>query len=1101
MNGMIAWFARNGVAANLMMAAIIGAGFYSLAYSIRFQAFPDIENRNITVSVPYRGSTPAEVEESIVIKIEEAVQDLDGIDRMVSTASQNSGSVTLELLDSADQQLLLDDIKNRVDSINTFPEEAERPIIRTSRFSERVINVVISGNFTEEELKTIGERVRDEITNLPEVTQAELKGVRPNEIGIEVDETTLLAYGMRMDDVVRAIRSFSLDLSAGSVRTSGGEILLRTRGQAYNSEEFGNVILKTREDGTRILLKDVAHINDGFDENVLYARFNGKRAVLVDVYRMGDQNSIEIGQAVKAYLERAPENLPAGVIVDYWQDRSQYIEERLGTLVDSAMFGGLLVLLVLTLFLRLSLALWVCLGIPISFLGAFAVMPHFGLSLNLITMFAFIMVLGIVVDDAIVTGENVFAHMQRGVSPARAAIEGTREVAVPVFFGVVTTMVAFYPLMILGGRRGDFFKQIPFIVIAVLFFSLVETKLILPAHLKHCKNIGRGKDNPSRRNPFVRFQRFFADGLERLARTAYQPLLNLCLAHKYLTVSLFSGLLIILIGFFVAGHLRFFPFPRTLDDDVSIRLRMPVGTPVEITEGHILRIERIVGQVRQEIIDEHGVDPVKDVLTTVGARSLGSLWGGGSQRGESELGEVVINLNKTEFPEIQLPSRDGESRPLNAPSLGALIQRRVGTIVGVEELEVDGYRGGGGRGTAIDIQLTGTDPERLDTFAEQIKEKLREYPGVSEIADSLEAGKDELQLQLKPEAAHLGITVNDLARQVRQAFFGAEAQRIQRGRDDIRVMVRYPKADRENLATLEAMRIRAPSGVEVPFSTVALVVNEKTLPSIRRIDRNRTLNATADVDDEVADLTGIRADLENNYLPGLLGRELAIGWSMEGNARDERETSEGLKRGLVAVLLIIYALLAIPFKSYLQPLVVMSAIPFGIIGAFLGHLIMGQIPNSPVTSLSFMSLFGMLALIGVVVNDSLVLVDYINRQRRAGVPLDEAVRTSGVARFRPILLTTLTTFAGLLPLMMEDNAQARFLVPMAVSLAWGVLFATLITLLLVPVNYLILEDLKAGFRKLFGLSEEDFQEDFATFGGELEPAAVNTELKQSRDPA
>ena len=1043
---MIEWFTRNGVAANLLMGLIVLMGAAALHSKLVLQIFPDFAPDTISVRVPYRGSTPAETEEAIVIRLEEAIQDLPGIKQMTSSASENAGSVRIEVAKGYDPREMVDDIKNRVDSISTFPVEAERPTVELPQRTDRVIAVVVSGDLTERDLKRLGQQVRDEIANLPVVSLVGLRAVRPYEVAIEVSENDLRKYNLTFDQVVQAVRNSSIDLSAGNIRTEGGEILLRTRGQAYRQEEFESIVLITRDDGTRLTLGEIAGVNDGFDEIPFFSRFNDQPAVIVDIFRVGDQNVLDIAASVRAYLDDARLRMPAGVELAFWQDRSKEIKGRLNTLVDSAITGGILVFLVLTLFLRFSLAIWVCLGIPVSFMGALAVLPYMGVTINMVSLFAFILVLGIVVDDAIVTGENIFTHMQRGSPPLEAAINGTREVAVPVTFGVLTTIVAFIPLTMVEGFRGAIWLQIPAVVIPVLIFSLIESKLVLPAHLKHLTRLGRG--HRENLNFLARFQRLFADGLEAFVRKTYQPVLRVALTHRYLTLAVFTAILIILIAVIIGGHLRFIYFPRVPSDQVTVRLTMPPGTPVEITGSHVDRMRTAAARLRQSLEEAHGAPIITNVLSSVGGHPFGSSWGGGGG-GSAELGEVVLEL---------VPAEERASG-ISSMEVAAALRREVGPIPGAEELSYAFARGGGGM--PIDIQLSGPSFAALEDAADQIKERLTRYPGVFDIADSFEGGKDELLLTLKPEAEHLGLTVSDLARQVRQAFFGAEAQRIQRDRDDIRVMIRYPLRERSSLASLESMRIRAPEGQEVPFSSVAEVRMGKSLPVIQRIDRNRTINVRADVDYEAADLQSIRRELAEDYLPGLLADYPATTFAMEGEAREQAESLGSLFNGMIFVLVLIYGMLAIPFKSYVQPFIVMSVIPFGLIGAILGHMILGY-------ELSIMSLFGCLALSGVVVNDSLVMVDYINRRRREGVSLEEAVSTAGMARFRPILLTSLTTFAGLTPLILEESRQARFLIPMAISLGFGVLFATFITLITVPANYLILEDIRRVARRLTG---------------------------------
>ncbi len=1039
MKSVIAWFAQNGVAANLLMALIVILGVNALVNKIPIEVFPDIETDIVTISVPYRGATPAEVEEAVVVRIEEAIQDLEGIKEIRSSASEGSGSVSVEVEKGYEPREMLEDLKNRIDAINTFPDETERPRIRLFQHRREVITVTVAGNLSEHELRRMGEQVRDEMANLPGITQVELGGIRSYEISIEVSEATLQQYGLGFDDISRAVSRSSIDLSAGSIKTTEGEILLRTKGQAYYREDFEKIVLLSTEDGAHITLGEVAKINDGFEEDPLIVRFNGKPAVVIGVYRVGAQNAITVADQIKEYIQKAQGRMPPGVELSFWRDRSKIIKARLATLLNSAMFGGILVFVVLTLFLHFSLSIWVCLGIPISFLGSIAMMPVMGVTINILSLFAFILVLGIVVDDAIVTGENVFRHMQAGEESLQAAIRGTQAVAIPVTFGILTTMAAFLPLTGIEGRRGQFIAQIPLIVIPVLFFSLVESKLILPAHLSHMKT-GRKR---SELNFLSRFQRRFADGLERFVIIYYRPMLERALRRRYLTLSIFLGSFIVTWGLVQSGNVQYIPFPRIQSERATARLLMPLGTPIEVTAPHINRMEKAARQLQDKYRDaETGHSVVEDILTTIGGT-------GATRGGRPHMGEVVFSITPPEERQIDITSRD----------LVNEWRKMIGVVPGAQE---QNFRAEIGRsGDPIDVQLTGPDFEILSLMADQIKEELTKYPGVFDIMDNFEDGKQEIKLAIKPEAENLGLTMSDLARQVRQAFYGDEAQRIPRGREEVRVMVRYTGEERRSLASLDTMRIRTPDGAEVPFSTVASATRGRGFSTIRRIDRNRTINVTGDVNKEWVDLDELRDKL-SVYLDYIVLDYPGVYWTFEGEAREQRDSASSFIGGMIFVAFTLYGLMAIPFRSYIQPLIVMSVIPFGLVGAVLGHILMGL-------NLSFFSIFGMLALAGVVVNDSLVMVHFVNQGRKKNLSLLTAVRSAGVVRFRAILLTSLTTFAGLLPLIFEKSTQAQFLIPMAVSLGFGILFATVITLFLVPINYLILEDFKFLFSKIYGL--------------------------------
>ncbi len=1061
MNGIIEWFTKNSVAANLLMVAIVALGVHSLLNRVVLQEFPDFPSRSITVSVPYPGSTPREVEQAIITRLEEELYDIEGIKEMTSRASSSSGTVTLEIEEGYSLAEAQDRIKNRVDSIRTFPVEAERPQVSMPERRERVITIVASGDLSEMELKRLGEQIRDEVTNIEGITIASLKATRPYEISVEVSEQTLREYGLTLDSLTSAIRAHSLDLSAGRIKSSSGDIMLRTSQQAYSKEEFEEVVVFTRADGTRITVGELAKVNDGFDETPINPRFNGQRSVAIDVYRVGQQNIIELGDKVKDYLKIKNEQLPDGITLDYWQDDSERIAERLSMLKGSAIFGYVLVVLVLSLFLRPSLAFWVSLGIPIAFSGAFFVLPMMGITLNLITLFAFILVLGIVVDDAIVTGENVYQRMQGGEDSLTATIKGTQEVAIPVIFGVLTTIAAFYPLVNMTGFRGNIFKQIPYVVIPVLLFSLIESKLILPAHLKHCRPINNL--NTAKKTFITRVQRGVANGLERFVDKIYRPSLDLCLKYRYAFMMLFLGVLGLFVARFIAGHLSYTTFPRIPRSTITTTLKMPVGTAFESTQAVVDKVEAAALQLKDDLKNKHGVDIVKNVFATAGGRPFSS-WR--ATAGIAEEGEIVVEMASIQESGVEVSSRE--------ISMG--LRRLIGPVPEAESLDIAFARGGG---DAVNVQLEGPRIEDLVEASKELQRKLATYDGLYDIEDTFQQATEELELELKPEAVHLGVTSRQLASQVRQAFYGTEAQRIQRGRDDIRVMVRYPEAQRKSIAALHNMKIRTQSGSEVPFEEVARVVPGKSLPSIQRFDRNRIIRVTAAGDENQTDEEGIQTDLEQNYLPDLVSKYSGMSFTLQGNAAQSRDNNKEFMKGVYLVLVVIYVLLAIPFRSYIQPLIVMTAIPFGVVGAIMGHDLMGFVYESilhrstnPVINVTMMSILGMLALSGVVVNDSLVMVDFINQRRKEGMGLAEAVRLAGVKRFRPILLTSLTTFVGLLPLMFESANSAQFLIPMAVSLGWGILFATFITLYFVPITNLVVNDIGNFLKWVYGKEPE-----------------------------
>ncbi len=1041
MNTAIAWFVKNRVTANLLMFVVVVAGLISLA-RIKLEVFPEFSSDMITVSVVYLGATPEEAEEGICLRIEEAIQDLEGIKKITGTAAEGIGSVTVEVRAGFDDRRLLDDIKSRVDGITTFPHETEKPVIQEVIRRRQVINVAISGDVDEKSLKAIGEKIRDEVTDLPEISQVDLTIARPYEISIEVSEVALQRFGLTFDEVVQAVRRTSMDLPGGSIKTSGGEISLRTKGQAYKGLEFEKLTLRSFPDGTRLYLGDVATVVDGFAETDQAARFDGQPAVLVQVYRVGNESALEIADAVKDYVAITQARLPEGVHITTWQDDSLILKARLSLLLRNGRAGFVLVFLALALFLRLRLAWWVVVGMLISFFGAFWLMPYYDVSINLISLFAFILVLGIVVDDAIVIGENIYSHIERGKSGVRAAIEGTQEVATPVIFAVLTTVAAFSPLLSVPGNMGKIMRIIPIIVIATLLFSLLESLFILPSHLSHLDIDRKSKPDMGLKKIFRNFQDKFAAATQFFVDTRYRSTLDYALRWRYTTISIAVATLILTIALATGGWLKFTFFPRVEADNVVAFLTLPEGTSADVTAKAVKRIEESAKRLQEELSDDRK-EVIKHVLASIGDqpfRKRQGAHGGPSVISSANIGEVNLQLTSA------------EDREITSSELARRWRQLTGPIPGAEELTFSSSLFSAGE--AVNVQMAGTNYDELQLAANELKSRLAEYPGVFDIMDSYRAGKMEMKLKIKPEAEALGLTLADLARQVRQAFYGDEAQRIQRGRDDIRVMVRYPEAERKSLSDLANMRIRLPGGEEIPFPAAAEVTEGRGFASISRSDRKRTISITADVDLSVANANEIVADVTANVLPGILTRYPSIKYSLEGEQSEQQESMAGLAKGFVFALLLIYVLLAIPFRSYLQPFIVMSSIPFGVVGAIWGHILMGM-------DLTFLSVFGIVALTGVVVNDSLVMVDFVNRAREKNTYLIDAIKDAGVARFRPILLTSVTTFAGLTPLLLEKSLQAQFLIPMAVSLAFGVIFSTFITLILVPTLYFVLEDVKA----------------------------------------
>ncbi|MEM9480783.1 MAG: efflux RND transporter permease subunit, partial [Verrucomicrobiota bacterium] len=876
MHGLISWFARNSVAANLLMVFIIIAGVQALrSGKIPIEFFPEYDPKEVVVSMNFRGASPAEVEEAVTSRIEEAINDIEGIAKIVSFSSEGRAYVVAEMVEGYDLRRLQDDIKARVDAINTFPPNTENLLVRLPQGESTAVTAILAGDLSERELRNLAEIVRDRINALPEISQVELAGVRSFEIGIEVPENTLQEYGLSLDDVANAIRRGSVDLPAGEIKTDGGQVLVRTKGQAYVREDFERITLRTSEDGTRLRIGDIANVNDGFEEERIIARFNGKPTAVINVFFSGDQSLLKIADTVRDFIEEAKSSMPPGVELTLWRDRSEVINARLQTLIDSAILGGLLVFCLLALFLRIELAFWVCVGIPVCFLGAIALMPTLGVTINIISLFAFILVLGIVVDDAIVTSENIYVHLRKAKDGTEAAIKGAQEVAIPVTFGILTTVAAFIPLLNISGRRGEIFYGIPAIVIPVLLFSLVESKLILPAHLRHIRT-NRNLEGTERRGfsrllrGLERLQQRVARGLEWCIANIYSPFLERVLQHRYTAAAVFVGLLVIVSTFITSHRIKYVPFPRVSSETVTVNLRLPLGTPFDVMAGHIDHVHTKALEMKDVLIDPNTKETiVENILVTKGARGLSRGEGGGA----SHIGEVSMRLIPPEARRWQKNTQD----------IVKEWRMKIGPIPGAEQL---GFKAEIGRGgDPIEVQLESEDFNLLEEAADELKEFLAEFNGVFDIKDDFELGKEEIQLKIKPEAEHLGLTLNDLARQARQAFFGEEAQRIQRGRDDIRVMVRYPLEERQSLENLESMRVRTPDGSEVPFANVAEATVGRAYSSIVRVNGRRTIDVSADIDKDVVNSPALEAKL-GEKLDELVAVYPGLSYTYEGEIRD-----------------------------------------------------------------------------------------------------------------------------------------------------------------------------------------------------------------------
>ncbi len=1028
--GPIAYMARNGVAANLLMFFILAAGFFSLGDLVQ-EVFPEISLDQVVISVPYPGATPEEIEESILRKIEERIEAVDDIKEVRSTAAEGRGSVAVALELGADIGRALDDIKAQIDRIQTFPAGAERPEVSELTNRQSVIRLVLFGDAGERTLKELAYRTEDGLSALPVVSYVETTGIRDYEISVEVPQHQLRALGLTLGDIANAVRGGSLDLSAGSIDTRDEEVRIRTTGQNYNQHDFEEIIVLSRADGTVVRLGDIAEVRDGFRDVDLITRYEGAPAVYVEVFRTSDEKVLDIVEAVEEHLqEEVIPALPAGVGLEVWNNTGRIFESRLGLLVKNGLIGLALVLLSLTLFLDLRLAFWVAVGIAVSFVGTFAVMNWLGVSINMMTLFAFILAVGIVVDDAVVVGENIYAERERGWRGVDASIRGTRRITGPVVFAVLTTVVAFCPLFFVPSTMGRLMTMLPIVVISVLLFSLVESLLVLPNHLSHLpRHVTRR--HRTRDHLVARIQGSVDRTLKSFVRGPLDRSLRVATAQPGLVIATGVALIILSVAMVPAGIIRVNFMPTVEADLVTATLEMPEGTPAgrtsEVTDYMEAAGHRAIARLSPE-------DPgslLEGVNVTVGqeAQQMRPMGAGPEADPRANLAAVEFKLVTAQFRDVSAADFQQAWRD----ELGPLPEARALTIT-AELLDF---------GLPVHVELSHPDPKRLASVADTLMERLRAFEGVFDVRADQDQGLREIQLDLRPEARTMGLTLDVVARQVRSAFFGNEAVRVQRGREEVRVYVRLPEEERNTIADVEEYLVRTPMGSEVPLGRVASVRLGSSPTTIRRTDGERVITVTADVDREVVTGPEVTDQLDASVLPELAARDPGLSHSFGGEQQEQVDSFGALASGFALALLAIYALLAIPFGSYTKPLIIMAAIPFGIIGAIAGHLLLGL-------PMSMMSLFGVIGLSGVVVNDSLVMIDFINDRLRRGMPGREAIIDGAKARFRPILLTSVTTFLGVAPLVFERSLQAQFLVPMAASLGFGILFATAVLMMIVP---------------------------------------------------
>jgi multidrug efflux pump subunit AcrB len=1029
--GLIAWFARNPVAANLVMMFILIGGILT-ALTIRKQMFPQFESNWISVEAVYPGAAPQEVEEGITIKVEENLEGIEGIKRLITYSNRGFSQAWIEIEEKYDPQEVLDEIKVQVDSINTFPAGMERPVVRREKYEQEVMILALYGDMNNYQLKELGNDIKDELQALPNINLVDFFGGLNYEIGIEVSPDKLREYGLTFRDIASSVQSFSANMSAGQIKSDNGYISMRVEKQAYRGYEFEKLPLMMLPDGAQIYLGDVATINDGFEEGLQYAKYNGKNSLTFEINASKDQDITDVASVLKRYMAEKETQLPTGIKLSPIVDLTYYLEGRLDMMVDNMVWGGILVMVVLALFLPLRLAFWVMMGLPVSFLGAFLMMPvgFLDVTINLASLFAFILVLGIVVDDAIVVGESASAEIEKHGHSLDNVVRGVKRVAMPATFGVLTTIAAFLPQTLASGPGSAFSKAIGGVIILCLIFSLIESKLILPAHIAA---MNPRKPNP--KNPLHRLRSAMDNGLKHVVQNYYTPFVGRCIHYRYAVIIGFMCLLIVSAGMFAGGLVKFVPNPKIPHDFPRITVEMNLASSEQATLETARKIEDVLLKVDQQLIEQYGKPMIRDL--SVGLRG----------RTTANIMAILVE------PDL---------RPIDTFALSALWREQMPPLPGVKTLNIEDSIMNGGRDDGdVSFRLEGKNADELKDVAAKLKAKLQSMAGVGDVNDSMQSATDEVQLNLKPLAYSMGLTLADVASQVSYSYYGLEAQRILREGEEIKVMIRYPEGERNSISDIQHVRIITPTGAEVPLSEVAEITLVDGVNRIRRENAKRTVNVWAAVNTDKVEPFAIAEEIRDEYLPSLLKSYPGVQSNVAGRIQEEMDSAAEQIRDFALSMIIIFALLAIPLRSYSQPLIIMSVIPFGVVGAMFGHMVLGM-------TMSSLSMFGIIAVAGVVVNDSLVMVDFVNKARSEGTAIKEAVMQAGSRRFRAILLTSITTFIGVMPIIMETSLQAKIVIPMAVSLAFGVLFATVITLILIPCQYVALEDMKRLIRKYQG---------------------------------
>ncbi len=1021
----VSWLVEHRVGPNLVMLVLLLGGLF-MTTKITQEVFPEFEIDMVTVSVSYPGATPEEIERGVVVPVEAAVRGLAGIQKVTSSAQEGSGQVMLELIAGVDRQEVYQDVEQAVARIRTFPAEAEKPEVSLRMRRRDVLDLMIYGDVPAHSLRAAAEQVVDRLLLSPEVTQAEVDGAPALEIHIDIDEARLRSYGLTHAQVAQAVAANAQDRTAGTVETRRGDLLLQVEGQKVRAREFANIVVLSNAAGALVRLGDIATVREGFtvlQEEV--SSFNGEPAIEIGVYRVGNQTPQGVSAAVRAMMPEIMADLPPDIKFAIQHDSSEVYQQRLELLLKNGFYGLLLVLVLLSLFLEFKLAFWVTVGIPTAFLGALLFLPWMGVSINMISLFAFIVALGIVVDDAIIAGENIYEYRQRGMSMVQAAIQGTRDVAVPITFAVLTNIIAFLPLALIPGAFGQIWKVLPLVVGTVFAISLVEALIILPAHLAHTKESPRN----SLLGRLHGWQQRFSNWFSHFVENRYGPFLRRALDFRYLTVACAIAILLVTLAYAFGGRMGFILMPRVESDTASVTATLPLGAPLKDAR----QVESVLLESAQKIIAENG---------------------------QTALSRGVFSSIQGNVVEVRAYLEPPEQRPISTAVFVERWREAAGPLPGLESLRFTSERGGPGGGAGVTVQLSHPDTATLNRASVTLAERLQVLAAVKDVDDGFTPGKPQWTFHLNDSGRALGLTVDDVGRQVRNSVLGAEALRLLRDGEEVTVRVRLPQADSANEEAIAGLMLQTPSGQYVPLQQVVDIERGRALTGISRQDGRRVISVTAEVE-PIGETSQVLTSLTEEFLPQLQRDFPGLVYSFEGQQASMRDAIDSFLQSVTLALLAIYALLAIPFRSYSQPAIIMISIPFGVVGALLGHMLMGY-------NLSLVSVMGMIALGGVVINDALVMIDYANQRRLEGVDAAQAIFEAGVRRFRPIMLTTLTTFGGLAPMIFETSRQARFMIPMALSLGYGILIATAILLLLIPCLYLVLEDAGNLMRRMLG---------------------------------